>query len=181
MAPIGGMFRRVRQIKHGIILPKTLQQYKRGQHRTPSSSLEQSSPASFKPFLLTLNHTQPQISSLTTSPTHRTMFAPLFTLSALAILAVATPLPGPASAATCSTAPVQCCQSVESAGSATAAGVLASLGVVLEDVNVPIGLSCSPISVVGVGSGGSCSAEAVCCQDNSFGGVLSIGCVPVSL
>ncbi|KAH9850892.1 hydrophobin [Lenzites betulinus] len=106
------------------------------------------------------------------------MFAKLFTLSALAILAAATP--APATGGSCDTGSIQCCQSVEPASSASAANLLKTLGVVLQDVNVPIGLTCSPVSVVGVGGSDACSANTVCCENNSFGGILAIGCLPVS-
>ena len=44
---------------------------------------------------------------------------------------------------------------------------LGVLGIVVQDVDALIGLTCSPVTVIGVGSGGGCSANAVCCQDNS--------------
>ncbi|KDQ62743.1 hypothetical protein JAAARDRAFT_88337, partial [Jaapia argillacea MUCL 33604] len=100
--------------------------------------------------------------------------------AAFAILAVATPTPNePASS--CTTGPIQCCNTVESASSPAAAGILKSIGVVVQDVNALVGLTCSPITAVGVGSGSSCSASPVCCTDNSHGGLISIGCVPVTL
>lgn len=80
------------------------------------------------------------------------MFAKLFTLSALAILAVATPAPA---ADACDTGALQCCQSVQPGGSPAVAPILKSIGVVVQDVNIPVGVTCSPISVVGVGSGSS--------------------------
>ncbi|KDQ62777.1 hypothetical protein JAAARDRAFT_87356, partial [Jaapia argillacea MUCL 33604] len=98
--------------------------------------------------------------------------------AALAILAVATPTE-PASS--CTTGPIQCCNTVESASSPAAAGILASIGVVVQDVTALVGLTCSPITAIGVGSGSSCSASPVCCTDNSWGGLISIGCVPVTL
>ncbi|KAF5386329.1 hypothetical protein D9757_008572 [Collybiopsis confluens] len=105
-----------------------------------------------------------------------------FFTAALATLAAATPTPGggaPAPGNTCSTGPVQCCNTLTKASDPAAANILGSLvGVVLQDVNVGVGLTCSP--VLGVGSG-SCSAQAVCCQDNSHGGLVSIGCVPIQL
>ncbi|KDQ62766.1 hypothetical protein JAAARDRAFT_91633, partial [Jaapia argillacea MUCL 33604] len=97
---------------------------------------------------------------------------------ALAILAATTPTE-PASS--CTTGPIQCCNTVESASSPAAAGVLAGLGIVVQDVNALVGLTCSPITAVGVGSGSSCSASPVCCTDSSHGGIVSIGCVPVTL
>ncbi|KAI5122415.1 hypothetical protein M0805_002965 [Coniferiporia weirii] len=109
------------------------------------------------------------------------MFSKLAFIASLAVLAVAIPAPGAEPASECNTAPVQCCDSVTSAGSSAAAPILASIGVVVQDLNIPVGLTCSPISVVGVGSGATCSENAVCCEDNSHGGLVSIGCVPVDL
>ncbi|KAJ3863222.1 hydrophobin 2 [Lentinula novae-zelandiae] len=103
-----------------------------------------------------------------------------FVSAVLATLAVATPAPRDEPASSCSTGPVQCCNSVESASSEGAAGLLGLLGIVLQDLNVDVGLTCSPITVIGA-SGSSCSAQAVCCEDNSHGGLISIGCVPVTL
>ncbi|KAJ4466315.1 hydrophobin 2 [Lentinula aciculospora] len=102
-----------------------------------------------------------------------------FVSAALATLAVATPAPRDEPASSCSTGPVQCCESVQSANSAAIAPILASIGVVLQDLNVLVGLTCSPITVIGTSS--SCSAQAVCCEDNSHGGLISIGCAPVTL
>ncbi|KAI9060692.1 fungal hydrophobin, partial [Trametes sanguinea] len=85
------------------------------------------------------------------------------------------------SGSSCSTGALQCCNSVESASDPAAASILESLGIVVQDVSALVGLTCSPINVVGVGSGSSCSANAVCCEDNSHGSLISLGCVPVSL
>ncbi|KAI9063614.1 fungal hydrophobin [Trametes sanguinea] len=111
-----------------------------------------------------------------------------FVLS-LAILAVAmpggtTPAPAPTggnSGSTCSTGALQCCNSVQSADSASITAILGLLGIVLGDLTGLVGLGCSPISVVGVGSGNACSANAVCCENNNVGGLLSVGCIPIQL
>ena len=81
---------------------------------------------------------------------------------------------------------------------------LGLLGVVLEGIDALLGLDCSPITVIGVGTGNECSATTVCCQDNSVvstsvllngshatgvhspllrtqGGLISIGCIPIIL
>ncbi|KAH9850880.1 fungal hydrophobin-domain-containing protein [Lenzites betulinus] len=112
------------------------------------------------------------------------MFAKLTSaFAALAILAVATsaaPNDAPP-ASSCSTGTLQCCSSVQSSDSSAIAPILAALGIVLQDVNVPIGLGCSGINGVGVGGSDSCSSNAVCCDSNDVGGLLSIGCLPASL
>ncbi|KAE9407588.1 fungal hydrophobin [Gymnopus androsaceus JB14] len=84
-----------------------------------------------------------------------------FVSAALATLAVATPAfprggSGGEPASSCSTGPVQC------------STLLGLLGIVLQDLTVGVGLTCDPIT-------------SVCCQDNSHGGLISIGCVPVTL
>ena len=133
------------------------------------------------------------------------MFSKTLAVLAAPLLAVATstvsvaPQPTSTPASSCSTGDLQCCNSLESATDPTAAGILALLGVVVQGVDVVAGLTCDPISVVGI-SGGSCSANAVCCSDNSFGklhlsfllglylstsfhegNLISLGCVPVTL
>ncbi|EKM54145.1 uncharacterized protein PHACADRAFT_97866 [Phanerochaete carnosa HHB-10118-sp] len=131
------------------------------------------------------------------------MFTRLTAVSSLAILsllAVATPNPiaekrggqpsqtvtvtapatTPTSVSTCSTGDAQCCNSVTSASNPAAAGILSGLGIVLQGVTADVGLTCSPITAVGAG-GGSCDSQAVCCQDNSFGGLISLGCLPITL
>ncbi|KIP07519.1 hydrophobin-like protein, partial [Phlebiopsis gigantea 11061_1 CR5-6] len=91
-----------------------------------------------------------------------------------------TPTPTPPPASSCSTGPVQCCNTVTTASNPQASSLLGLLGIVVGDLTTVVGITCSPITVIGVGSSG-CSAQAVCCQDNSHGGLISIGCVPVSL
>ncbi|ESK84166.1 hydrophobin [Moniliophthora roreri MCA 2997] len=83
-------------------------------------------------------------------------------------------------ASQCNTGPVQCCNSVQSASSAPAATLLGLLNIVLSNLNVLVGITCSPISVLGVGGTG-CNAQPVCCQNNSFNGIVAIGCVPVNI
>ncbi|KAI0737158.1 fungal hydrophobin-domain-containing protein [Daedaleopsis nitida] len=103
------------------------------------------------------------------------MFSKLSAASALAILAAATSALGQ-----CATGTAQCCQSTDTAGSKAVAPILGALGIVVQDVSAVVGLGCSPISVVGVGSGDSCGTEAVCCDNTSLGGLIGIGCAPIS-
>ncbi|KAI0653891.1 fungal hydrophobin [Cubamyces menziesii] len=100
-----------------------------------------------------------------------------FAALAFPLLAVATPVELEARQS-CSTGPPQCCDSVVDPEAASA-GLL--LDLVPRDITGLIGLGCSPITVVGVGSGNACSSNAVCCTNNNVGGLLSIGCVPIDL
>ncbi|KAJ3974321.1 hydrophobin 2 [Lentinula raphanica] len=108
-----------------------------------------------------------------------------FVSAVLATLAVATPTPDSRDepASSCSTGDLQCCNSVQPATSTAASSLLALLGIVLQDVNVPVGITCSPIDVIGVLNGNDCNApsQAVCCHDNNYGGLVSLGCLPVQL
>ncbi|KAL0954014.1 hypothetical protein HGRIS_005170 [Hohenbuehelia grisea] len=108
------------------------------------------------------------------------MFVKVFVASALATLAAATPTRRNEPASSCTTGPVQCCNSSGKATDPAIAKELGVLGVVVQDVTAIVGLGCSPISVVGVG-GDSCSAAPLCCEDNSFKGLVALGCVPVNL
>ncbi|KAL0954487.1 hypothetical protein HGRIS_003455 [Hohenbuehelia grisea] len=109
------------------------------------------------------------------------MYSKLFALSALATLAAATPTKRTgAPASQCNTGPVQCCNSSGKASDASIAKTLGLLGVVVQDVAALVGVGCSPISVIGVG-GDSCSASPLCCENNSFHGLVALGCVPVDL
>ncbi|CAA7260093.1 unnamed protein product [Cyclocybe aegerita] len=89
----------------------------------------------------------------------------------LAALAAATPV----QRAECTTGPVQCCNSVQSANDPAAAALLGLLGIVVQDVTVQVGLTCTPITVIG-GADNSCSAQTVCCENNTYDGVVALGC-----
>ncbi|KAI0713768.1 fungal hydrophobin-domain-containing protein [Earliella scabrosa] len=80
----------------------------------------------------------------------------------------------------CSTGTLQCCESVGQSSSPALANMLEAVGIQL-GADVPVGLTCTPITVLGVGGASPCSANAVCCENNSFGGLVSVGCVPVIL
>ncbi|KIP11842.1 hydrophobin, mutated [Phlebiopsis gigantea 11061_1 CR5-6] len=73
-----------------------------------------------------------------------------------------------------------CCSSTTPANSAEGAAALKSISVVLSDLNVLVGLTCSPITVVGVASGSTCSGTTVSCTNGVVDGI-GIGCVPIIL
>ncbi|KAF8161692.1 hydrophobin [Crassisporium funariophilum] len=80
----------------------------------------------------------------------------------------------------CNTGDIQCCNSVQPATSQSAAMLLGLLGVDMCSITGLVGLTCSPISVIGIG-GSSCTAQPVCCENNNFNGLIAIGCTPVDL
>ncbi|KAF9558360.1 fungal hydrophobin [Agrocybe pediades] len=99
----------------------------------------------------------------------------------LPLLAVANAIPRTDSPSNqCNTGSIQCCNSVQSASSSSVAGLLGLLGVVVGSVTGLVGVTCSPISVIGI-AGNSCSAQPVCCTNNSFNGIIALGCTPINL
>ncbi|KAI1798177.1 fungal hydrophobin [Ganoderma leucocontextum] len=84
-------------------------------------------------------------------------------------------------AGSCSTGSLQCCQTVANSNDPNVSDLLSLLGVVVQGVDAAVGLNCDPITAIGVGISSQCQAHAVCCPDNDTGGVVSVGCVPVSL
>ncbi|KAJ3519312.1 hypothetical protein NMY22_g13263 [Coprinellus aureogranulatus] len=92
-------------------------------------------------------------------------------LTALSFAAIALAAPtDPIPTGQCNTGPVQCCNTVQSASSNPISSLLGLLGIVVGDVNALIGLTCNPISVIGIG-GNSCSTQPVCCTENNFSGL----------
>ncbi|KAF5309264.1 hypothetical protein D9619_012754 [Psilocybe cf. subviscida] len=80
----------------------------------------------------------------------------------------------------CNTGTLQCCQSVGAANSTPIAALLGLLGIDVGSVTGLVGVTCSAITVIGT-SGTSCSAQPVCCSNNSFNGVVALGCTPINL
>ncbi|KAJ7281070.1 fungal hydrophobin [Mycena rebaudengoi] len=72
----------------------------------------------------------------------------------------------------------QCCTSVVSSTSKAASAVAGLLGIDLDGLDVPVGLSCSPITV-----GNNCGSTTVTCAapDKEWGGLIAINCIPITL
>ncbi|KIM84788.1 hypothetical protein PILCRDRAFT_369141 [Piloderma croceum F 1598] len=94
-----------------------------------------------------------------------------------AALAVAVPT---GSTGQCSTAKQNCCKQVQEASDPDTNSLLGLLGIVA-DVQGLVGLSCSPLSVVGISSGCAETQTPVCCNNNEFNGLINIGCTPINL
>ncbi|TFK52873.1 fungal hydrophobin [Heliocybe sulcata] len=95
-----------------------------------------------------------------------------------------TPTPTPpasGNSGSCNTGPVQCCNSVQKAGDGDMPGILGLLGLSASSADALVGTNCSPISALGLGGGASCDAHPVCCENNAQGGLISIGCIPITL
>ncbi|KAJ7652526.1 fungal hydrophobin [Mycena polygramma] len=73
----------------------------------------------------------------------------------------------------------QCCNSVLSSTDTVVSAVAGLLGLDLSGLNVPIGLGCSPITVIG----NNCGSTTVNCDapQESWGGLIAINCIPITL
>lgn len=78
----------------------------------------------------------------------------------------------------CSSGSAHCCSTVQPAGADEATVLLKDLGVKV-DPNVVVGISCEPITVLGIG-GNSCPEQLVCCEQTNLNGLVNIDCTPVS-
>ncbi|SJL14496.1 related to Hydrophobin-3 [Armillaria ostoyae] len=113
------------------------------------------------------------------------MFARIstFTFLALPLLATAAAvLPRTDGAACSATGTAQCCESTQSPTnlSTPASALLGLLGVVIGDLTADVGLTCTPITVLGVG-GTQCNNQVVCCNNNNFNGAVALGCTPINI
>ncbi|CAA7263581.1 unnamed protein product [Cyclocybe aegerita] len=108
----------------------------------------------------------------------------LFTVAAMAAFVAASPAPGGSEGGihnSCNTGPVQCCNSLHKKESKDANILAALVGVAVDSVGAYVGAQCSPITAIGLGSGASCGSQPVCCSNNSFNGVVAIGCSPINV
>ncbi|KAJ7795509.1 fungal hydrophobin [Mycena olivaceomarginata] len=97
--------------------------------------------------------------------------------SVLITLAAATPTGTPPPPVTTPNSP-QCCASVVPSTSSAASAVAALIGLDLSGLDVPVGLSCSPITV----GGNNCGSTTVTCDapQNEWGGLIAINCLPIT-
>ncbi|KAF7331539.1 Hydrophobin 2 [Mycena kentingensis (nom. inval.)] len=106
------------------------------------------------------------------------MFSKTIALFAIATLAAAIPTGTPPPPPTTPDSP-QCCKSVVPSGSTAASAVAALVGLDLTGIDVPVGLSCTPITV----GGSNCGDTSVTCNapDKAWGGLIAINCIPITV
>ncbi|KAK0476856.1 hydrophobin-251 [Armillaria novae-zelandiae] len=80
----------------------------------------------------------------------------------------------------CNTGSAQCCKSVQDPKSSAAQNALGLLGIPIGAVTANVGLTCDPITVIGLGTT-SCVNQPVCCENNNFNGVVALGCTPLNV
>ncbi|KAG1732436.1 fungal hydrophobin [Suillus paluster] len=81
----------------------------------------------------------------------------------------------------CDTGTIQCCES--STSYSTAQWMYPEYGIVdvAAAVDAVVGLTCSGVTVVGTSSGCEANQQPLCCEDNSYNGVVSLGCTPINV
>ncbi|KAJ7887905.1 hypothetical protein B0H13DRAFT_2342221 [Mycena leptocephala] len=80
--------------------------------------------------------------------------------------------------------PNQCCASVQSSSNSAGSSLLSLLGIVLNGLDIPIGLSCSPITVVGNNWQRRYHRHLRSPRsgvDFSLGGLIAINCIPITV
>lgn len=91
------------------------------------------------------------------------------------------PAPTASPASQCDTAALWCCNETQAANGNVVSALLTLLGVVVDPISALVGSGCTSINALGIGDGGMCTAQAVCCQNNNFASPVVIGCTPVTL
>jgi len=87
----------------------------------------------------------------------------------------------------CNSGPVQCCETVQDTQNLDpfASGLAGLLGAldILGASNGNMGINCSPlVNVIPIASGNNnCASQPVCCENNEFGGLISVGCNPINI
>ncbi|KAJ7195695.1 fungal hydrophobin [Mycena pura] len=99
----------------------------------------------------------------------------VFATALLATLAVAAPggSPPPAAPGTTNV----CCTSVLTQSDPLTTLLTGLLGINLDGILGSVGLGCTLLSVLG----NTCSNTAVNCQSTQVGGLINIGCIPITL
>ncbi|KAL5480465.1 hypothetical protein ACEPAI_1735 [Sanghuangporus weigelae] len=96
------------------------------------------------------------------------------------VVVVAVPTQGSDS---CGQQKLQCCDSLSSNDTSSDSKLLGLIPINIQDLGVPIGLNCVPLSLIGLGSSGNCNAQAACCSNVDNSGLVPIGleCTPINL
>ncbi|EAU81871.2 hypothetical protein CC1G_06082 [Coprinopsis cinerea okayama7 len=101
---------------------------------------------------------------------------------ALFAAAVAVPTPQDVEYVQCNGGQVQCCNDVKETNQLDAPynQLLSVFDVDVKQLTGKVGLTCNTVNVLGIGSN-SCDAQTVCCTDNSFDGIIALGCTPINI
>ncbi|KAF5320999.1 hypothetical protein D9619_001640 [Psilocybe cf. subviscida] len=102
------------------------------------------------------------------------------TLLALPIFAAATAVDVSARQNSCSGGQINCCNSTQQSTAANLATLSGLLGISLPNLGGLIGLNCTFIGFLNL-LGQQCATQQVCCTNNSFNGLIALGCTAINL
>ncbi|KAF8894752.1 fungal hydrophobin-domain-containing protein [Infundibulicybe gibba] len=105
--------------------------------------------------------------------------AALFIVASLAVFVAASPVPD--NAGSCNVDRMACCNEVSEESSYTESDIISLFTATVRGAKGSVSAVCSPLTVVGLGSGSSCTATPVCCDTNNFNGLAAIACTPINL
>ncbi|KAI9573288.1 hydrophobin 2 [Boletus coccyginus] len=111
----------------------------------------------------------------------------LFSVVALAGVAIAAPAEltelEARQISQCNTGTISCCDSYYSSSSYFVTELYGMLGLPppTGGGSSQVGISCSPTTIGGTGTGSSCTQQPVCCAGNNFNGVINVGCSPITI
>ncbi|KAG2155292.1 hydrophobin [Suillus bovinus] len=83
--------------------------------------------------------------------------------------------------AQCNTGTVSCCDTTYESNSPKLSRIISVLNISLDPVEGSVAMGCSPLSVIGAGSGAVCTQQPVCCSGNTYYGLINIGCSPINI
>ncbi|KAJ2923450.1 hypothetical protein H1R20_g13642, partial [Candolleomyces eurysporus] len=83
----------------------------------------------------------------------------------------------------CNDGSVMCCNQVQDAKALDKnfENLIQGIGGNASNLQGLVGANCSPVNVMAGGTGGSCSGQQLCCQNNHNNGLVATGCNPVSI
>ncbi|KAI9460674.1 hydrophobin 2 [Boletus coccyginus] len=107
----------------------------------------------------------------------------LFSVVALASVTNAAPAePEARQISQCNTGSIHCCDTIYPSSSTFVTGLFGLLGLPpVSGGSSQVGISCSPTTVAGSGTGSSCTQQPVCCTGNNFNGIINLGCSPITI
>ncbi|EDR03555.1 type 1 hydrophobin [Laccaria bicolor S238N-H82] len=103
----------------------------------------------------------------------------LFVAAALVSFVAASPVPDIENS--CNTGSMQCCNQTFASDSKQANVLASLLNINLSQFTGQVGTSCTPISALAISQGGSCTQQPVCCDGNTFHGLIVVGCSPINV
>ncbi|KAF5322071.1 hypothetical protein D9619_001630 [Psilocybe cf. subviscida] len=80
----------------------------------------------------------------------------------------------------CSGGQINCCGSTQNSTALNLGTLSSALGIQLPNISGLIGLTCTSVALLSA-LGQQCSSQQVCCTNNSFNGVVALGCNAINL